>query len=166
MSYQPNLTTEQLMAYVRASVLSMLYVIALILLWDGVGDWLVTMLEGEPKYARLVPQIQSLETEFATLSGLGFAATALWFARNRSFSPLAKYVVPLLIALWLTLPVIAIALYLVSWLVFLLQAAGKHEVWLMTYIPSVIPGIIGGQLLRFPRPSRSNPAGDASVQAV
>jgi hypothetical protein len=166
MRFQLDGRVGGLLGYVRASVLSTLYLISLILIWDGVSGWLVSMLQGEPKYSNISATLQSLGIEFVTLNALGFAATALWLARSRSFAPLAKYVVPLFIALWLTLPVTLIAMYVVVWVVFILQAAGKQEAWLMAYLPSVIPGIIGAQLLRFPRPSRSTLAADTTPRAV
>jgi hypothetical protein len=166
MRFQLDGRAGGLSAYVRASILSTLYLSVLILIWNGASAWLTSKLQGEPRYSNIPATLQSLGIEFVTLNTLGFAATALWFARSRSFAPVAKYAVPLFIALWLAIPIGLITTYVVVWLVFILRAAGKQEAWLMSYIPSVIPGIIGAQLLRFPRSSRSTLAAHTSSAAV
>ena len=153
-------------SYVRALALSILYLLALILIWNGVSSWLVTSLQGEPKYANMSSVLKPFGIEFVSLNALGFASTALWLARSRSFAPFARYVVPLLIALYLTLPITLIVMYVVALLAFALQAAGKEQAWMMTYLDSIIPGMIGAQLLRFPRSSRLKGPGDTSPRAV
>lgn len=152
--------------YLRALALSILYLFALMLIWNGVSNWLVTLLQGEPKYANISSVLKPLGIEFVTLNALGFASTSLWLARSRSFAPFARYVVPLFIALYLTLPITLIVTYVVALLVVALQAAGKQQAWMMTYLGSIIPGMIAGQLLRFPRSSRLRAAADTSPRAV
>jgi hypothetical protein len=166
MRSQFDLKSETLVRYARASFLSILYLVALILIWDSVSGWLVQMLQAGPKYSNISPVLQSLGIEFVSLNALGFGGVALWLARTRDFKPLAAYAVPLLIALWLTLPIGLIAAYALAWLAFVLRAAGNQAAWFMTYLPSLIPGILVAQLLRFQRRSRSSPASDSTVQAV
>lgn len=161
----PN-TAEVPTRYVRALALSVLYLCALILIWSGVSNWLVSSVQGEPRYANISSVLKPLGIEFVTLNALGFASTALWLARSRSFAPFARYVVPLFIALYLTLPITLIVMYVVALLAFALQAAGKEQAWMMTYLDSIVPGMIGAQLLRFPRSSRLKAAGDTSPRAV
>ena len=153
-------------SYLRALALSILYLLALILIWNGVSSWLVTSLQGEPKYANMSSVLKPFGIEFVSLNALGFASTALWLARSRSFAPFARYVVPLFIALYLTLPMTLIVTYVVALVVVALRAAGKQQAWMMTYLGSIIPGMIAGQLLRFPRSSRLRAAGDTSPRAV
>lgn len=144
----------------RAAIIAIEYLLTLAILWLIIGNWLIANLP-PAHLATGTAQIPSA-TDIATFgptviypNALAFGITAIWFSRRRTFAPLARYLVPSVLAAILTYPVALVILYLLSWVLYLLWPMPRALVLILLCVPATLPGLLTAQLLRWPRVERA-----------
>jgi hypothetical protein len=148
----------QMMRSARALILSVEYLLLLVAMWLAVSN-------AVPAGGADASETSRKVAKFGLLgfypNAVGFAAWALWFSRQRTFAPLARYLVPSAFAALLTFPLYVIVVYLMVWGLHLLWPRPSAVTSVFLVLPSLVPGLITAQLLRWPRVGSVGYSGEA-----
>jgi hypothetical protein len=146
------------MRYTRAVILSGTYFATLALLWLAFGNWAAEVIKGSAQTdpARSVAAngaevFTNFGRVFIYPNVLGFIVSAVWVASKRNLAPLARYVVPSVLAGTLTIPLSFFILYIYQWIWFYLWPVPRFLTLVLLSVGATVPGFVTGQLLRFPR---------------
>lgn len=161
-------TTSQssLLRLTRVALLSIVYFLLVFLAWRQIAVWIVEYAPTSVPTAQAVEELKWSGFLFVVLNSLTFAGSLLWFARTRDFSPVARYLVPTVLAVLVTyivmLPVLRIETIVPNPGEFFARTG-----LLIYWMDTVVPGLAAAQLFRFPRPRTIPSRNDVPItQAV
>jgi hypothetical protein len=144
--------------FVRVVCLSIIYLGLVFVIGRQTSDWTISHTTGPTAGALTSQDAKRAGVLFVIANSLVFAGSLLWFARTRQFSPIARYLVPTVLAVVLTyivlIPVAMIKIF-PNPNAFVSNADG-----LVYWLDTVLPGIVAAQLFRFPGERGTTSSGD------
>jgi hypothetical protein len=132
--------------------LSAIYVLLLSSLWIKLSDLLLAYGPSRADIPDPAGTYRQSGMIFVTLNSSGFALTLLSFSRTRSFSPVSRYLVPVFFGVLLSAIVTVLLLFFYDFVPYFGPLAVTTMGSFVFIAHLIVPGLLAGQLFRFPRP--------------